>query len=303
MSDARQRLDRRSRYRRQGSIVSWIGLLLGLILGAAFGLFLAWGPFQTIETDVTPRELGPQAQADYVVAISLAYAYDSDLTTAINRLTTLNLGPDPLQAVADLACELTRSGYVNSTAGLRAVRTMRTFYQLQGKTGCADQLIPAVEPSLAVALIPPSPTASLPPPPSKTPIAEQTAPAPLPTRTPTATNPAEREYIGSIVNTYCDTQNPGLIEVIVRRVGATEGDPAQPVRVRWADGEDTFFTGMKPEQGLGYADFVMEPGETYIISMPGLSDPIANELEADPCRTTGGGTSVTSYRVSFLRNN
>jgi hypothetical protein len=89
-----------------------------------------------------------------------------------------------------------------------------------------------------------------------------------------------------------------VIEVFVQDFNG-QGIPAQAVRVRWDDGESTFFTGLKPERGLGYADFQMEAGKGYIIDMPGRSDPSTQPMVADTCFTADGQQAITLYRVFF----
>ncbi len=43
--------------------------------------------------------------------------------------------------------------------------------------------------------------------------------------------------------------------------------PSVELVVTWDGGEDHFFTGLKPELGLGYADFVMTPEVVYSIRL------------------------------------
>jgi hypothetical protein len=143
----------------------------------------------------------------------------------------------------------------------------------------------------------PSPT--LVPPPSKTPTPPISGSA---TVTPTpfviATPQPRSDFIIASINTFCDTELSGIIEVFVQDLGG-DGLAGQAVRVRWDGGEDTFFTGLKPERGPAYADFQMEAGKGYIIEMPGHSDPSTQPLNAAPCTTDGGEEAITSYRVVF----
>ncbi len=290
---------RSERYRRPRRLVNGWALFFGVCIGLALGLFYAWQIAPVQEIDTLPRQLRPQDKAHYVVAVGLRFAYDSDLARAVESLIALELGTDPFQAVADIACDLARSGYVDSTAGVRGVRALKTFYQLQGKAGCADVLIPDVSSPQVVEVLVPTPTATLPPPPSKTPL-----PADV---TPTAagvfvvpTTPPQRTYSGRIVSTFCDVNLSGIIEVFVQQVGG-QGVAGQTVRVRWDGGESRFVTGLKPERGAAYADFQMEAGRAYTIDMPAQADPLPNPIEARPCTTESGATAVTSYRVVFTR--
>jgi hypothetical protein len=294
---------RDSRYQRPRSYVSWWGIVIGLTIGIAGGLFYAWQVQPLKETDTVPRQLNVEAKRQYAVAIALNYGFDSDLGLAIQRLSALQPGSastDPIQALAEIACDLARSGYVDSSSGLRAVRGLKTFYQLQGRSGCADTLIPdATIVPLEITVLVPTATPTLPPPPTKT-------PTPLAQASPTEsgvvlvpTTRPRRQYEGRIVGTFCDSEISGVIEVFVQDFGS-EGVPGEPVRVRWDGGESNFVTGLKPERGDDYADFQMEAGKGYTVEMPGRSDPIATPLVANGCTTNEGDEAITSYRVVFL---
>ncbi len=93
------------------------------------------------EFDTEPWQLTTEAKDQYIVVIALNYGHDGDLGSAINRLAALQLPGDPIQAVADTACRLATTGYVNSSSGLHTVRAMMKLYQPQGRSGCADSLI------------------------------------------------------------------------------------------------------------------------------------------------------------------
>ncbi len=219
---------------------------------------------------------------------------------SVNRLLDLRLpGNDPLQVVADTACRLARSGYVNSSSGLRAIRSMMVFYQNQGREGCADDLIVMDDIYATTVVELDLPTATLMPPASKTPTPPGAiAPSPTPPALFVPTSPPSRSYSLIATSNFCDTELSGLIEVFVQNFNG-QGVPGQPVRVRWDSGESTFFTGLKPERGSGYADFEMETGMGYIIEMPGLSDLSSTSLVASECFTDAGTQSITSYRVVF----
>ena len=291
---------RESKYQRPRHLLSWYTVLFGIILGLAGGLYLSWVQFPVIETDTRADQLRPGDKAHYVTAIALAYSNDGDLGTAIQRLTDLNLGTDPLQEVADMTCDLLNSGYGQTTAGLNALRAMRTFYILQGRSGCADDLIADIVSTPVIEIEVATSTPTLPPPPSKTPVGGIASPTPsgvvvVPTTAP------QREYEGSIFNTFCDTELSGIIEVYVRDFGNTEGIPGERIRVQWEGGESIFASGLKPERDSGYADFQMEAGESYVLSMPGRSNPIASPIVAEGCFTDTGQEAITSYRVAFVR--
>lgn len=285
------------KYQRSRRPFSLLGILLGLLLGVGGALTFAWvlSPVEVVDSE--PWQLGADDKTQYMIAIALSYRYDGDLGTAINRLVGLRLPGDPIQAVADTACALATTGYANNTSGLNAVRALMRFYQLQGRTGCADQLIAAGEdPGSVVNIDVPTPTLTLPPPPSKTPTpsADQPTPTPLFVAVPSSVPQNDFELVS--VNTSCDT---GLIQVFVVELNGSTGIPGMEIRARWDGGESRFFTGLKPERGAGYADFQMEAGIDYLIDMPGRSDPVSRPLSAIPCTMEGGARALTSYTVIF----
>ncbi len=289
------------KYRRPRRFFSPIGVILGLILGLAGGLTIAWVWLPVEEYDVEPWQLHQVDRAHYIVAIALSHSYDGDVNRAVRRLLDLRLAPDPIQAVADTACQLATTGYVNSTSGLRAIRSMMALYQPQGRAGCADTLIAAdtIEPTVVIEIALPTATFTLEPPETKTPTPQALATAtPFQFAAPTAA--PQRDFDLISVNTTCSAQDSGLIQVFVYDTNGTTGLPGQRVRVRWDEGESIFFTGLKPERGAAYADFEMEAGKTYLVDMPGRSDPLREPLPAVPCTDpTTGERALTTYRVIF----
>jgi len=290
---------RDSRYRQPRRWVSWWGLLLGLVIGVGGGLFYAWNLAPVVETDTLPRQLNDDSKRSYTVAIALDYRFTSDLNMAIQRLSELYPDRDPIQEMAVVACDLARSGYIDNSSGLRAVQTLKTFYQLQGRTGCADTLIPDAQVGpLEVTVVVPTATHTPPPPPSKTPT-----PFVQPSDTPAGvvivpTTRPRRAYEGRIVDTYCDTELTGMIEVFVQDYNG-QGIAGEPIRVRWEGGQSDFISGLKTERGAAYADFQMTAGIGYVVEMPGFSDPLPNSLVADSCFTESGAQAIKSFRVVF----
>ncbi len=289
----------RSKYRRAPRPFSLVGIILGVILGIGGGLAYAWAINPVVEFNTEPWQLSEADKGHYVVAIMMAYAQDGDPVRAVERLVELRLGDDPIQAVADIACDLATTGYVDSASGLQAIRNMMNFYTLQGRSGCADTLIPGADSQQTPLVVITLPSPTLVPPASKTPTPPAAGGA---TATPTpfvlVSPQPQSDFIIASINTFCDTELSGIIEVFVQDFGG-DGLPGQAVRVRWDGGEDTFFTGLKPERGPAYADFEMEAGKGYIIEMPGRSDPSTQPLNAARCTTDSGDESITSYRVVF----
>lgn len=287
------------KYTRPRHLISWWGLFIGLALGIGGGLVFSWGVYPVEEFDTEPWQLSDADKAHYIVAIMLAYSEDSNLNLAVGRLLDLRLEGDPIQAVADVACDLATTGYVEDNSGLRAIRSMMTFYRLQGKSGCADNLVPAadMQPTNVVQVI--VPTATLAPPATKTPTpAGPDRPTPTPFQIIVPTGAPQSDFVIVNVSTFCDAEQSGIIEVYVQDESG-EGLPGYEVRVRWDEGSDRFFTGLKPERGAGYADFQMEANKGYTVELPGRSDPTNQPLTANACTASDGTRALTSYRVVF----
>ncbi len=286
------------RYRKPRSYISWVGVVLGLAIGIGGGLLYTWVLSPVVEFNTQPWQLNEEDRGHYIVAIMLDYAYNADLRLATQRLAELRLPRDFIQEVADVACRLATSGYADSSSGLRALQAMISFYRLQGRAGCADDLIvmPAAQATQIVVIEPPTPT--LAPVASKTPTPEGAArTTPTPTIFIVPTNVPRNDFEIANIPTFCSVQTPGVIEVQVVDFNG-QGIPGQIVRVRWDGGESVFATGLKPERGPGFADFRMEPGLSYLVDMPGLSDP-SQPLTATSCALEDGARAVISYRVVF----
>ncbi len=278
-----------------------IGGLLGALIGIIVGLNYGWNINPVVGTDVSPWQLNHDGRTNWIIAASLAWARDGDIVGAANRLNALHLSDRTFQVVADTACELARSSYAQSQSGLIAIRSMVNLAAGQGKASCAADLISLNSPTPAPTITVIAPTKTLPPPPTKTPTLPPGA-----TITPGATEgsatatPAAGKFQVVRYEPYCSAKAPGLIGVYVQDASAN-GIPGIEVHVSGANGTDRFFTGLKPEIDDGYADFTMEAGETYTVTLANNAER-SEDLKASPCTDKETGTSITvSYRVFFRR--
>lgn len=81
-----------------------------------------------------------------------------------------------------------------------------------------------------------------------------------------------------------------------------EGNPQPGVEllIRWSEGEDRVFTGLKPEIGVGYADMQMAAGQSYQVGVIGIESDVAQEIVADECIGEGiEKGQVASWEIVF----
>ena len=78
-----------------------------------------------------------------------------------------------------------------------------------------------------------------------------------------------------------------------------EGEPLPNVEllIRWQAGEDRFFTGLKPERGAGYADYVLAAGESYEVGIVGTASDLAQGMVADVCFDGARASWVLVFRL------
>ena len=76
--------------------------------------------------------------------------------------------------------------------------------------------------------------------------------------------------------------------------------PGAEVIVQWNGNEDRFFTGLKPELGLGYADFVMQPGLVYTLHLSKGGEPVT-DLTPNECETAAKERFWGSWRLVFVQ--
>lgn len=272
---------------------AWLPVVLGLIVGIAGGLYYAWAIDPVEYTDTSPASLRADFKAAYLTLIASAYAADGDLGRAQARLA-LFPDPDPSESLAILAQQLLAAGVPSSEA--RAVALLSS--DLEGAGATVSPGIPSAS-SPAHTL---TPTARAIGAPSRTPTRTPTrtatrTPTRARTRTPTLA-PASAFELESR-QSVCDADLVApLIQVVIT---AASGDPIPGVEivVVWDEGEDHFFTGLKPELGLGYADFTMTPGVAYTLQLPGSGEPVTG-LQVESCVGDDGQVYPGSWRLVFI---
>jgi hypothetical protein len=236
--------------------ISWFLFILGLTLGFIFGLFYAWQISPINPKDAEPSDLEPHFKVEVQTLIALAYANTGNFTRAIRRLDAF---PDS-----------------NSAESLRALA------QKNLAEGRSEEDVLAMA-QLAAALSNPTRSTTTPSQNVSTKI-PTLLPSQTPTRVPT---PAQTftpipAYQLRSQEKVCDPMlDAPLIQVMIFDAA---GDPVPGIEVliRWEEGDDHFFTGLKPEVNPGYGDFMMSPGIPYTLLIAGSSQTISG-LEAEEC--------------------
>jgi len=76
--------------------------------------------------------------------------------------------------------------------------------------------------------------------------------------------------------------------------------PGVLVIVSWNDGEERFYTGLKSEKGMGYADFTPSPGVVYALRL-GESGEAVVDLTASSCKDPGGENFWGALYLKFVQ--
>jgi hypothetical protein len=149
---------------------------------------------------------------------------------------------------------------------------------------------------------------TLPPPPDDLPIVLTETPqtietqavvveaTPRPTQTPLPTLGAPYTLTGQ--DNVCDSNLPdGLLQIIVLNSNRRQTAGVKII-ITWEGGEEQFFTGLKPELGNGYADYIMTPNSTYTVQLASGGD-IAMGLTTPTCQAQNGETFFGGIKLTF----
>lgn len=256
----------------------WLVLVLGLVAGLAGGMYYAWNINPVEYLDTAPVSLRPDFKAAYLTLIASAYAANRDLARAEARLA-LFPDPNPAETLAALAQQLLASGVPSDEA--RALALL------------ASDL--AAGPATPAMVTPESPAPTTSPFPTLTPTRTATPP---PTRTPTVTPGAPFEL--SSQEQICDPLLATPLLQVAVRDAAGQPVPGIEAVVIWDAGQDHFFTGLKPELGLGYGDFAMTEGVAYTLQLAHSNEPITG-LTAEDCVGSEGDLFLGSWRLTFVQ--
>jgi hypothetical protein len=266
----------------------WAPIGLGFILGVIAGLYYAWVLNPVEYVDTAPHSLREDFKGDYLALIASAYVGTGDIDRAITRLGLLpEVGTSG--RVSALAEQRQAGGYPASEGhALMQLAAVLTGAPLATPS-------PGVHPSHT-----PAPaaitTASTPTPTRRSSLTS--TPTRFQTPTPTATPAGPFQLLSR--EQVCDPElTQPLIQVLVRDA-AGDAIPGVQVTVLWDTGEDTFYTGLKPEIGAGYADFGMRADLTYALQIAGGSG-VIRDLQVTDCAAADGESYAGTWQLIFQR--
>ena len=254
-------------------------MALALAVGLAGGLLYTW-VLDPVECDqASPDSLAVEEKLVYLGLIGDLYACENDLTRARARLAELGVRADgpTLARLIEL--------YLDGGGRPEEVRNLARLARDLGAVGGVLLVFgpePAPSPSPTFSPVA-SPPASVPPPP-----------------TPTAT-PAPTFRLIEQTATCADPGRPGRLRVWVQDA-AGNGLGGIEIVASWAAGQDRFFTGLRPEQGAGYADLEMRPQTEYEVALAGFRGDMARGLSPDlSSGTCPTGTVALDWHLTFQR--
>jgi hypothetical protein len=304
-------------------------LITGLIIGVLIGLAISW-LFQPVDyTDTEPASLRSDYKDLYRVLIASAYMTNGDLVRARARLELLN-DEDIYRSLAEQAQRTLAEEGTSDEAralGLLAIDIGQNVSN-QGSivvpeppstTGGAPS--PSAEATTNTPTQAPSATNT------QTPTHTYTS-APTQTELPQVSDTPELERnltetqnpipINTIAATPTPSLTPGAPFVLVESLRVCDqalsepmimviainasGEPAAGVEVivLWNQGEERFYTGLKPEKGLGYADFSIVPGTRYSVRIADEGEP-ATGLSSVSCQNASGDVYWGAWKLEFVQ--
>jgi hypothetical protein len=318
---------RRSARRASNNRFPWY-LLTGLILGGILGIVYAWlvSPIRYVDTE--PVSLQEEFKEQYRVLIAAAYAANGDLARAQARLALLE---DP--SIGDtLAAQAQRALAAGASA-----EEVRALAQLALVANAPPASVPTAAPLTQFPTLTAFPTDTPTPVPADTPTETLTpSPTPPPTDTEEPTinatptpgtetgTPATSQPTTTPTNTIvplntpiplptslspfildqrtllCEPDIVGPLLIIQTLDNDDAGIPGIEIILNWPGGEEHFFTGLKPELGLGYADFAMTPDITYTLRLADGSQ-LITDLTAAQCQADDGQNIWGTWELIFIQ--
>jgi hypothetical protein len=275
-------------------------VLTGVVIGIVLGLLYAWVWVPVEHIDTHPVTLRDDFKDTYRALIALGYTANGDEGRARARLALLG-DPDPARTLAIQAQQTLADG--GSADAARALGILAAALEGQLASSEAVEVVVVSATHELDATLNASPTAEDGTPQSEatdTPQATASAtPPPTPRPSQTATPTQGAPFTLRDFTLIC---NPNLSAPLIQVYVYGSGNvPAAGVKaiVSWDGGQDSFFTGLKPEIGFEYGDFEMTPGVSYSVRLVTGGEPITG-LTPTEC-TDGSPPYWGSWRLNFTQ--
>ncbi|MBI5840261.1 MAG: hypothetical protein HZB19_09175 [Chloroflexi bacterium] len=273
-----------------------IFIIIALLAGLGLGLAYSWmiSPLKYVEA--SPSILRADFKEQYRAVIAAAYASSHDLERARARLALLG-DPDPVQALSAQAQTMLASG--ESFMNAQMVAQLASDLQ-QGVVSIPPTSTPPSNLELSptnpsIAAIPSGEVTSIATEVIETPQVFATL-TPRPTHTPVPPPGKPFALVGQ--DTVCDkTLSEALLQVMLMDARRRQV-PGIEIVVTWNGGEDSFFTGFKPEVGDGYADYQMEAGIVYSVRVVQGGATVPN-VSIPNCTDTDGQSYLGGILLTF----
>jgi hypothetical protein len=271
------------------------------------GLAYTWVLYPHPNTDAQPSALRSDFKDQYRSLIAASYAATGNLPRARARLVILG-DANPIEALNAQAQRMLASPQRFE----RADQVAALAYALSPESSGESNPTPSLEVPINAGntFTPTSPLSltDLPILLSETPevietqtlvavtqpVVLESTPGPTPTLTPTPGKP----FTLTGQENLCDPNLPdGLLQVMVlnrsrRQLAGVE------IVITWNGGKEQFFSGLKPELGNGYADYLMTPDTTYTVQLARGSD-VALGITAPTCQSPDGAAFLGSIKLTF----
>ncbi len=293
-------------------------LLTGLLIGLAIGVVYGWLVAPVSYTDTQPHTMRAELKDDYRILIALAYLANGNDARALARLDLLR-DVNPAEVLALQAQRRNAAGApeneVRALGLLAGIAGAPPLSSPSAVTQASETDPPGTPPASTLPTgTPAAPTDSPEPSPSSEPTgtateATEQTPSAVPSTTPTPTStavpsptltPTPGAFIFDSSVLACSTTFIGPLLIVRALDSSGNGVPGVEIILNWTGNQEHFFTGMKPEFGLGYADFQMEPGITYTLRLADGSQLIP-DITAEQCDPGSGTLIWGTLSLTFIQ--
>lgn len=265
-------------------------LLTGLLIGIGLGLLYAWvlQPVEYINT--APQTLHPAYKDEYRLLIAVAYLGNPDPLRARARLALLG-DADPFRALAEQAQRTLAQRGTDQEARALGLLALAIGQDSPGAIPLPKESYPT---EVLSATIPPSPQSG------ETPT--ETSPISIETSMPgeDLPSPSNAPFVLLSREVVCDPPLPTPLFQIQALDRFNRPIPGVLVIVTWPGGEERFYTGLKAEKGLGYADFTPQVGVLYTVRL-GENGQAVRDLAAAQCPAAGGAPLWGIWLLTFVQ--